>query len=563
MADPSSYRPAAGTIPTAPGVYKFRDAAGRVVYVGKAKSLRQRLSSYFQDVDGAAPAHPPDGHHGGGRRVDGRADRGRGAAARVLVDQAVRPALQRQVPRRQELPEPRGDRGGGVPAAAGHARAEEEGRALLRAVRPRLGDPRDARPAAARLPGAHLQQGRLRPRRARSAGRACSATSTSAAPLRRQGVARAAPRDRRRLLRLPGRAVDAVPQAARARDGRGRRAAGVRAGGAAARRHRRAHAGDGEAGRRARPTPPTPTSSRSPRTSSRRRSRSSTSAAAGSAGSTATSSTRSRTSPTGELVGQFLAQAYGDDPEQGFEVELDVERRAEPGAGFSCATPTTSRARCSSRPCRPTPRRCRLARRPARHQRRPARAAARRQEGADGDRRAQRQAGVRAAQDQAGERPHRAQHGAGRDPGGARARRGAAADRVLRRLPHPGHRRRRVDGGLRGRARPQERVPPLRRPRHRRRRRHRVACARSSAAASPATSRSSARRRGAAGPRSTPRPAGRAASPTRRSSSSSTAGSRRSPPRRPRSTSSASSTSRSAGWPSGSRRCGCPATTTR
>ena len=47
----------------------------------------------------------------------------------------------------------------------------------------------------------------------------------------------------------------------------------------------------------------------------------------------------------------------------------------------------------------------------------------------------------------------------------ARARRGAAADRVLRRLPHPGHRDRRVDGGLRGRARPQERVPPVRDPR--------------------------------------------------------------------------------------------------
>ncbi len=55
MADPSSYRPAPGTIPTAPGVYKFRDAAGRVVYVGKAKSLRSRLSSYFQD---AGALHP-------------------------------------------------------------------------------------------------------------------------------------------------------------------------------------------------------------------------------------------------------------------------------------------------------------------------------------------------------------------------------------------------------------------------------------------------------------------------------------------------------------------------
>ncbi|MEU4767199.1 excinuclease ABC subunit UvrC [Actinosynnema sp. NPDC023794] len=55
MADPSTYRPATGTIPEAPGVYKFRDAGGRVVYVGKAKSLRQRLNSYFADVAGLHP----------------------------------------------------------------------------------------------------------------------------------------------------------------------------------------------------------------------------------------------------------------------------------------------------------------------------------------------------------------------------------------------------------------------------------------------------------------------------------------------------------------------------
>ena len=55
MADPSSYRPAAGTIPTQPGVYRFRDDRGRVVYVGKAKSLRSRLSSYFQDVSNLHP----------------------------------------------------------------------------------------------------------------------------------------------------------------------------------------------------------------------------------------------------------------------------------------------------------------------------------------------------------------------------------------------------------------------------------------------------------------------------------------------------------------------------
>ncbi|GAB3667858.1 excinuclease ABC subunit UvrC [Nocardioides korecus] len=55
MADPSTYRPAAGSIPTRPGVYRFRDKDGRVVYVGKAKSLRPRLSSYFQDL---ANLHP-------------------------------------------------------------------------------------------------------------------------------------------------------------------------------------------------------------------------------------------------------------------------------------------------------------------------------------------------------------------------------------------------------------------------------------------------------------------------------------------------------------------------
>lgn len=50
MADPRTYRPAAGTIPTEPGVYRFRDQHGRVIYVGKAKNLRSRLGSYFADL---------------------------------------------------------------------------------------------------------------------------------------------------------------------------------------------------------------------------------------------------------------------------------------------------------------------------------------------------------------------------------------------------------------------------------------------------------------------------------------------------------------------------------
>ena len=48
---PLPYKPKPGEIPTDPGVYRFRDADGRVLYVGKAKNLRARLSNYF------APLH--------------------------------------------------------------------------------------------------------------------------------------------------------------------------------------------------------------------------------------------------------------------------------------------------------------------------------------------------------------------------------------------------------------------------------------------------------------------------------------------------------------------------
>ncbi len=48
-------RPLPGSIPDAPGSYQFVDRDGRVLYVGKAKSLRQRLNSYFQDPGGLPP----------------------------------------------------------------------------------------------------------------------------------------------------------------------------------------------------------------------------------------------------------------------------------------------------------------------------------------------------------------------------------------------------------------------------------------------------------------------------------------------------------------------------
>ena len=55
MPDPSTYRPAPGSVPDEPGVYRFSDPSGRVIYVGKAKSLRSRLNSYFADLSALHP----------------------------------------------------------------------------------------------------------------------------------------------------------------------------------------------------------------------------------------------------------------------------------------------------------------------------------------------------------------------------------------------------------------------------------------------------------------------------------------------------------------------------
>ncbi|MFC5338228.1 excinuclease ABC subunit UvrC [Leucobacter denitrificans] len=50
-----AFKPAAGEIPTSPGVYRFSDPQGRVLYIGKAKNLRARLSNYFQPLRSLQP----------------------------------------------------------------------------------------------------------------------------------------------------------------------------------------------------------------------------------------------------------------------------------------------------------------------------------------------------------------------------------------------------------------------------------------------------------------------------------------------------------------------------
>ncbi len=55
MANPASYRPNPADIPPSPGVYRFLDKNGRVIYVGKAINLRNRLANYFQPLESLHP----------------------------------------------------------------------------------------------------------------------------------------------------------------------------------------------------------------------------------------------------------------------------------------------------------------------------------------------------------------------------------------------------------------------------------------------------------------------------------------------------------------------------
>ena len=212
-------------LPAQPGVYLFKDKKDVVVYVGKAKSLRSRVRSYFQDARGRRPRlHPGPAAHDRGPRDDRHGQREGSDDPREQPHQGVPAPLQRQAPGRQGLhhaqawrvprrrPPARGLRRPGcatarrrrgsrrtgarerrepagrpsrttksgarrVAAARGRAAADAGRRALLRAVP--LGDGRAAHapPREQALPAPHVQ--RRRSSRA-GGGRACSTRSSAA-----------------------------------------------------------------------------------------------------------------------------------------------------------------------------------------------------------------------------------------------------------------------------------------------------------------------------------------------------------------------------------------------
>ena len=270
------------TIPDTPGSYQFKDADGRVLYVGKAKSLRSRVMSYFGT--GLVRAHPPDGRHGRLGRVDRGAQRGRGAVPRVQPHQEAPAPLQHPLQGRQVVPVPRHHPRRGVAPGDGDAGRQAQGRPLLRALRPRVRDPRDARPAAAHLPDPHVHQGQVRPLPPPRAPVPLRAHREVLRAVRRARSRTRSTRAGRRAHPVPRRRHRAGARPPRQADARGERRARVRTRGTPARPDRVGAQGDRASADGRRQGRGLRRSSASPTTRSKRRCRCSSCARAASSG---------------------------------------------------------------------------------------------------------------------------------------------------------------------------------------------------------------------------------------------------------------------------------------
>ena len=211
-------RPPTGTIPETPGSYQFKDAEGRVDLRRQGQVAPVPPQQLLRRPPAAPAPDRPDGDDGRDRRVDRGAQRGRGAHARAQPHQAAPPPLQRPPAGRQELPVPRHHDGRHLAPGPGHAGGQAEGHQVLRALRPRLRHPGDARPAAAHLPHPHLLGQQVRPPRPARAPLPALRHREVRRPLRRQGGgATGVHATGRRPHRLPRRQHRAGGQAPRDR----------------------------------------------------------------------------------------------------------------------------------------------------------------------------------------------------------------------------------------------------------------------------------------------------------------------------------------------------------
>ena len=185
--------------PTRPGSYQFKDRDGRVIYVGKAQSLRSAPVELLPEPGQPAAPHGADGGHGRDRRVDPGPQRRRGAHARVQPHQAAPAAVQHPagddksypflaVTLDEEWPRADGDAG----------RASARASATSGPTATPTPSARRSTCCCARSRSAPAREQQVRPPRSASAGRACCSTSRSA---RARASARSTKEDVRRARR--------------------------------------------------------------------------------------------------------------------------------------------------------------------------------------------------------------------------------------------------------------------------------------------------------------------------------------------------------------------------
>ena len=524
-------RPPTGTIPDAPGSYQFKDADGRVIYVGKATSLRSAAVELLPEPANLPPRTAQMVATAETVEWIQVAQRRRGADARVHAHQAAPAPVQRPAASTtratRSWPSPSTTSGPGPMVMRG---AQAQGRALLRALRPRLRHPRDPRPAAAHVPAAHLLGQQVRP--APAPGPAVPAVphrEVLRALRRRDRPRRTTTSSCEELLEFLDGDTDAIVKRLETRDARGGRRARVRAGGPAARPARAACARPSRSSRWWPSAPRTSTCSgiaddeleaavqvffvRKGRVVGRK----------------GFIVDKVEDLTPGELVGSVLEGLYDDPPPLGVPkqvlvpVEPDDPDLYEEWLTYAAGL----EGRRSGCPQRGDKREL------------------------HGDGHPQRHRGVHPPPPAPGRRPQQPGPGPQRAPGPPRPARGPAAHRVLRHEPHPGQRLRRLDGGAGGRA-AQEVAS--------------TAASRSRASRATTTSRPWRRCSPGASPPTSPsgeQPVGERAGQVRLPAPAAARRRRQGPARRGRcgcSRSSASTRrSRWPRWPSGSRRSTCPA----